>query len=163
MASKPNPSWTEPQKKIHSQIFEGADIVIPYFGDEIPRLDNHTDEQLCDMVGVVKKGKKAFENVEKILVQRFKARLGQRRELRGHKYEATIRGDGGGRTILNQSKCKELLEKADELGVDLLGYLEAVEQDIVAIDTPLGEDSPTNMEAFHTSSGGDALYVEPIA
>lgn len=123
MASKPNPSWSEPQKRVHKDIQEGMEIVVPYFGPEIPVLDNNTPEQLCDMLGVVKAGKAAFEKVEKILKERFKPKMPKAAagadevELRGTRYVATLRTNP--RVAIDQGKVKELIATADEAGINI--------------------------------------------
>jgi hypothetical protein len=171
MASKPHPDWTEPQKKVFNQIQEAIPLVIPYFGADIPSLDNHTTEQLCDDLGVVKQAKKAVEKVEKTLSERFKPRM-EGKELRGNRFVAEKREST--RTALNQGKCKGLLAKADELGVDLqklLGLVEAGELEgykpsmtLPTMEIEGGERVPvTNTEQFNSSSLVEALYVEPIA
>jgi hypothetical protein len=169
MASKANPSWTEPQKKVHGQIAQAIDIVIPYFGPEIPVLDNHTDEMLCDELGVVKAAGKAFELAENALKERFKARLGQRKLLRATKYEATVRDST--RTALNQGKVKSFLERADEHNIDiqvLLDYVISkqvqVPNDVFFPEPKEGEEEEqkTNISNFFSSTPVASLFVEPI-
>lgn len=173
MASKPNPSWSQPQKAKFQAIQEATEIAIPYFGPEIPSLDNHTPEQICDDLGVVKVAKKALEQVEKTLSERFKPKMEGLLELRGTRYIATKRPSQ--RIMLNQGKAKELLERADELGVDLQKILVLVEAgelegykpswtlSTVPGDNEMEEPYPvTNMEQFHTTMDVSALYVEAI-
>lgn len=125
MASKPNPSWSEPQKKVHKQVLEALDVAIPFFGPEIVVLDNHTDESLCDNVGIIKCARKAFDEVEKQLTARFKARLGSRTEMRGTRFEAS--NATSERTALDQTKVGLLLGAADAIGLDLYKLMQWVD------------------------------------
>src|SRR5882724_2404899 len=132
MASRPNPSWTQPQKDKFNTIQQATETAIPFFGAEIVRLDNHTPEQLCDMLGVIKAAGKSFETVENQLKERFKPLMPARAagmessELRGERYVANLRT--APRVALNQKGIKEdLLERADTLCVNLERLLDAVE------------------------------------
>lgn len=166
MATKPNPSWSDPQKKVFKAIQEATEIVIPYSGPEIPVLDNHTTTMLCDELGVVKEAKKAFEEAEKILKERFKSRM-EGNEFRGTKYLATIRPST--RVALNQGKCKELLQQFDDEGIDIQRLLAAIVEgkiqvpDDVKLIDPEEEGGESNMFKFHSSTGVSSLFVEPIA
>ena len=162
MASRPNPSWSEPQKKVFNALNEARDLAIPHFGEEIPGLGNLTANQLCDQIGVVKEARKSIETVEKTLIARFKPQM-EDTELRGSKYVATKKSSE--RTALNQSKCKELLTTADDLEVDLLSLLDAIRSKRLEVPNEvfLAEEAKTNMEAFHSSTDVETLRVDPIA
>lgn len=162
MASKPNPSWTQPQKDKFSAIMQATEIAIPYFGPEIPSLDNHTTEQICDDLGVVKVAKKALEQVEKTLSERFKPRMGALLELRGTKYTAVKRLSE--RTALDQGKVKELLEQADNVGLDLNALLQQLKEGQYVVPDGLAQakDEDSNMYTFFSTTDVSALYVEAI-
>lgn len=161
MASKPNPSWTEPQKRVHKEVLEGLELLIPYFGAEIPVLDNHTTEQMCDELGVVKAGLKAFETVEKVIKERFKARLGGLKEMRGTRYEATVRDSE--RTALNQGKVGLLLGAADSIGLDLNRLLSKIEQGEFEVPADLAlEKYVSNEEAFFNTTPVATLTVKAL-
>ena len=168
MASRPNPSWSEPQKKIHRIVNDALEVIIPYFGEEIPLLDNHTGQQVCDDLGVVKEARKAFEGVEATLKERFKPFMGQELEFRGTKYIATKRPST--RTALNQGKVKAFLAKADEEGIDLQKLLNlvidkkiSVPNDVFFATNEDGELEETNTDLFNSSTDVSSLFVEPIA
>ena len=162
MASRPNPSWSEPQKKVFNAINEARDLAIPHFGEEIPGLGNLTPNQLCDQIGVVKEARKAMDTVEKTLIARFKPQM-EEKELRGSKYIATKRS--APRVALNQKAVKEdLLERADELGVDIERLLDAVADKKVKVpDNVLLDEEESNMKDFHSSTDVETLRVDPIA
>jgi hypothetical protein len=162
MASKPNPSWSEPQKRVFKDVMEAMEIVIPYSGAEIPSLDNHSPEQICDDLGVVKAAKKAIEKVEKILTERFKPRMGALLEMRGTRYIATKRLSE--RTALDQGKVKELLVAADNAGLDLDALLTSLQKDQFTVPDELKQmrDEDSNTYTFYLTTDVSALYVEPI-
>lgn len=160
MASKPNPSWTEPQRKLHKDVQEAMEIAIPYFGPEIPRLDNHTPQQLCDTIGVVKAARKAFDQVEKTLIARFKPTMGAEGEVRGTRYVAT--NTQSERTALNQSAIKELLARADTLGIDLQKFLDLAEAGELEGHILATALDGTNTERYYSTTEVETLRVEAI-
>lgn len=163
MASKPNPSWTQPQKDKFSVIMQATEIVIPYFGQEIPVLDNHSTEQVCDQLGLVKIALKAFEKTETILKERFKVKLNGARALRTTRFEANIRT--APRIALNQSKVQELLQKCDDEGIDLLKLVDGViaKEIRVPSDVFFPEDSEwSNQRIFNSETEVDTLTVKEI-
>lgn len=165
MASKPNPNWSATQQGKAKNIQEATEVAIPYFGPEIPRLDNHTREQVCDDLGVLKDARKTFEKAEKALAERFKALLGDDTELRTSRFEATYVGST--RTALDQGKAKELIEAADNVGLDLDMLLRSLRGDIDATSfmVPDGMEltgEKTNANAFNSSTSVKTLNVKPI-
>lgn len=168
MASRPNPSWSEPQKKVFNQIQEATAIAIPYFGEDIPALDNHTPVMVCDELGVIKAVRKMFDQVEETLKERFKPMMGKELEFRGSKYVAEKRPST--RTALNQGKVKTFLQQADDEGIDLQKLLDAVIEKKVTVPNDVffetdeeGELKETNTNLFNSSTPVSSLFVEPIA
>jgi hypothetical protein len=180
MATKPevigmNPSWTTAQKIGFNRIKDALPVALGYLSDEMPILDNHTDKMLVDEVGSLKQAKKILEKAEKAHVERLKARMGGADSLKGDAYEATYRG--GGRVILNQEACKELIQEATDEGIHLKRLLAAIKagqielpQNVLlkdmqpATETEAAIPQETNgPDFFTTAAGGRALYVEPIA
>lgn len=163
MASRPNPSWSEPQRDIFKTLREAEEIVIPYFAKELPSLDNHTPEQICDELGVIKVARKAIEGVEKTISGRFKPHMHEK-ELRGNRYIATKRSSE--RVALNQGACRGLLEQYDNLGVSLTRLAAAIASGQITVpdNTKLDvETEESNTREFYSSTAVEALYVEPIA
>jgi hypothetical protein len=194
MATKPevigmNPSWTTAQKIGFNRIKDALPVALGYLSDEMPILDNHTDKMLVDEVGSLKQAKKILEKAEKAHVERLKARMagiklplkeGEEQKygadsLKGDAYEATYRG--GGRVILNQEACKELIQEATDEGIHLKRLMAAIKagqielpQNVLLKDmqpatgTEAAIPQETNgPDFFTTAAGGRALYVEPIA
>lgn len=163
MASRPNPSWSEPQKQLHKVFQEAQEIVIPYSGPEIPRLDNHTPEQVCDQLGVVKALKSKVDAVEKILKERFKPMMGGEKELRGTRYVATMRNNP--RVALDQQKVKEFLQRADDEGIDVEKLLDLVIEKRIQVPNTVffPEDSEqSNQRAFNSETDVATLNVKAI-
>lgn len=183
MASKsviPNPAWSLAQNAGWDRVQEALPIALGYLGEDIPVLDNHSDKQLVDEVGVLKQAKKIVEKAEKAHVERLKFRLGSADGLKGDVYEATYRG--GGRVILNQEACKEIVAAYEEEGVHLKRLLAAIKSGQVTLPEnvilgykketiDLGDGTPptevqvpesNNTDFFTTAAGGRSLYVEPI-
>jgi hypothetical protein len=166
-----NPSWTEPQIKKWDQVQLALPIALGYVGD-IPVLDNHSDADLIDEVGVLKQAKKCIEVAEKAHVERLKARMGNQDKLFGSSYVATYRG--GSRIILNQEKCKEVITAFDEEGIHLERLLAALKSGQIQVPDnikllptkpdPTLDGAELNYDTFFTTAGGGrSLYVEPIA
>lgn len=174
-----HPDWTGAQRTFFFRLKEALPILMGYLGEEIPVLDNTTDNQLVDEVGVLKQVKKTAEKAEKTHVERLKSRIGDKDSMRGGAYEATYRGSK--RIILNQDACKELIQKANDLEINLGRLMAAIESKQISIPNNvfLGEVEKTiapedsepytvtvpetnDTDFFSTAAGGRSLYVEPI-
>lgn len=166
----PHPSYSKGQYQAYMKAQEALPIALSYLAEEIPVLDNHTDAQLVDEVGVLKQAKKTFEKAEKAHVERLKARMGDRDDLTGGLYKAQYRGTK--RVILNQEACKALVEQFDEEGIHLGRLLNAIKsgqlqvpQNCFLVDPAEEGVAPelNHDDFFTTAAGGRSLYVEPIA
>lgn len=166
-----NPSWNKAQNRFFGKLRDALPVVMGYMNDEIPLLDNHSDAAIVDETGLVKQVKKAVEKAEKAHVERLKARLGDKDGLKGDSYEATYRG--GGRIILNQEKCKEVIAAFDAEGVSITRLLAALQSGQVSLTAGASnvllndpdDDMPaeSNRDVFFTSAaGGRSLYVEEM-
>jgi hypothetical protein len=161
MASKPHPDWSEAQKAKFKVVQEALDIAIPYHGQEIPRLDNNSREQVCDQLGVVKQAAKVLEKAENTLKERFKPLLGDDTELRTSRYEATLKGSV--RTALNQGLCKELLAAADGAGLDLNKLMVALGEGQFTVPNGCELDGDaTNEQTFFGDTEVKTLKVTPL-
>jgi hypothetical protein len=161
MASKPHPDWSEAQKKKHKVVLEALDIAIPYHGQEIPRLDNNSREQVCDQLGVVKEAAKVLEKAENTLKERFKPLMGSDTELRTSRYEATLKGSV--RTALDQGLCKELLSAADGAGLDLAKLMHRLNDDnFVVPDGCSLADEASNEQTFFGDTDVKTLKVTAL-
>ena len=164
-----HPSWNVAQRNYFRTLQDALPVVMGYLETEIPVLTNHTDNMLVDETGVLKKVKKVVEKAEKAHVERLKARMGNKKTLRGSVYEAAYRG--AERTILNQGECKALIELAEENQLNLKKLVGmVVNQEIqVPNDVWLQDDGDTegscesNRDTFFTTSPGNALYVEALS
>ena len=169
-----NPNWSVSQRAFFYRIRDALPILMGYLGTEIPVLDNHSNAQIVDETGVLKAVKKTAESAEKAHVERLKVKMGDADTMRGETYEAQYRG--GGRVILNQGACKDLIEKADNLEVHLGRLLAAIESKQVTIpnnvflrDEETSDDGlvippESNHPDFFTSAaGGRSLYVVGIS
>lgn len=164
-----HPDWGVAQNTLFARIAAAVPIALGYAGNEIPVLDNHTNEQLVDETGALKQAKKIFDKAEKTHVERLKARIGHLDNCTGDAYVASFRG--GSRVILNQEKCKEFIEECNQEGIHIGRLLEALKSGQLDLPTecilrdPVGEDEAgesNNVDFYTTSAGGRALYVEPI-
>lgn len=158
-----NPSWTAAMKRAYHRVQEALPIALGYLADEIPVLDNHSDKQLVDEVGLLKQAKKTIEKAEKAHVERLKARLGNQDSLTGENYKATYRGSK--RVILNQGACKEVMAAFDAEEINIRKLLELVKASELLLPKEVYFEgmSLSNTDFYHTTSdGGRSLYVDPI-
>lgn len=175
-----HPDWTNAQKTFFFKLKEALPIVMGYLADEMPVLDNTADYKIVDEVGVLKQIKKPVEAAEKTHVERLKARMGDKDNLRGSTYIAEFRGSK--RVILNQEKCKELVAEFDEAEIHIGRLLAAIKSGQIQVpeNVVLGEirtevvpddggepytvviPETNHTDYFTTSAGGRALYVKDI-
>lgn len=161
-----HPDWNTAQQMFFQRLRESMPTLMAYLGEEIPVLDNHSDAQLVDETGVLKKVKKTVEKAEKTHVERLKARMGNKKALSGSAYQANYKGTE--RTILNQGMCKELIQGFEDEGIALTRLLQAIKQGNVKLSSeafltdPVDDDDipESNMTSFYTTTPGNALYVD---
>lgn len=176
MASKPNaivenPGWSLAQRTFFQRLQNGLPVLMGYLGEEIPVLDNHSNQQIVDETGLLKQIKKTTEKAEKAHVERLKSRIGDQDSMRGSSFKATYRGSS--RVILKQEAAKELVDLCDSEGIHIGRLMAAIKSG--RIDLSMAEDVFLKDEAdpndpgesnrddfFTTAAGGRSLYVEPI-
>lgn len=168
-----HPDWSAAQRTFFFRLKEALPILMGYLAEEIPVLDNMSDQSLVDEVGVLKQVKKTAEKAEKAHVERLKARIGSLDGMRGGAFEATYRGSE--RVILKQDACKELISKADDMEIHIGRLFAAIESKQISIPSNVflqeeehPETNVTIMESNHadfytTAAGGRSLYVDPIS
>jgi len=150
---KENPDWSDAQKRLFKNMGDATLTAVSYAAKEIPPLGNKDAAALLEELGPVNEAKKAVEKVEKILKERTKALLGDKKELRSDNFEASI--TVAPRVALNQGAVKEVLE---QLGDTNLAKL--------ALDIYSGEFKLPEMYRFmdgETSAFGEYMDSTEVA
>ncbi|MEB3061034.1 hypothetical protein VJJ74_07745, partial [Parvimonas micra] len=74
---------------------------------EVPALENLTEMGLTEELGRLNEARKAIEKTEKIVKERLRAMLGNRKDMRSDNY--TYKREMRPRSALDQTKAKEKL------------------------------------------------------
>lgn len=104
---------TNAQKDIRRALSNAESTVLAYAAPTVPPLNNLTVEGMVEDLGYINQARKSLEKTEKILKERLKSQLGERREVRSDNF--TMKLEDRPRTALDQGKAKAYFEEQGTL------------------------------------------------
>lgn len=109
-AQKEHPDWTDEQCRVYAESVEAIEDLIPFVAKVMPKLGNKGASELVDIAGGQNALRKQTDKLEKLLKGIIDIKT-ENNDTRGERYQLTY--VSGGRTALDQTKAKGLLDALD--------------------------------------------------